>query len=520
MKNTKILALIILFVISRLLFINPDPVFFDSQEYINRLSDSNFFQALYSGHLPLHLGYILSLWPFFQMAKVLNLNPVISVILIQITLSLLSIIAFYKSIIILFNKKIALLSSIILSIIPIFWVSVNTIMIENIYTSFFIISFFFLLKYLRYRKNIFLIITLASFSISFLTHFVVVLWIPILIYITYFLKKKKTKEIVLAFAILLSILTIINGYFISINQNTDVLNGSILLYTGKLREHMSLSLNNIDGIFVYLRNLFIPILRNNTNLIIMLSLAGMLKIFKANKSLFLLFIFWLIPILITTQWWDSLLFGRHAMISTFAFVTLTSIYLERKKYVIIITLVYLLISCFPAVLSLKNNIPYIEVAKEIKHLPIDGLVIESHFARPQIQNQYEGKIIFVNEPGWNKDELDRKINNALKTKKQVFITSQALSEPYGLYSGPYLHTLSLSYKKEYILKDIIQNFTLKEHKILNREDNLIIYEIISSTPSDYPKIRILKYSKRRIDFYDPLSHIWFLISKNFDLKTN
>ena len=96
------------------------------------------------------------------------------------------------------------------------------------------------------------------------------------------------------------------------------------------------------------------------------------------------------------------------------------------------------------------------------------------------------------------------INSYLRNHKQVFVSSSALSEPYGLYSGPFLHYLTLSYAKNFELESLIKNYTLTIYKTIDENDNLYIYKIISTNKSPYPYIKPMKNSYRRIDYYDPL----------------
>ena len=121
-------------------------------------------------------------------------------------------------------------------------------------------------------------------------------------------------------------------------------------------------------------------------------------------------------------------------------------------------LYFLFIICYivwvsvPALTLLKKPIPYLEEAQYVATLPKQSFIIESHFARPQVQKTIKGTPFYVNEPGYDVDTLDKKINTYLAEKKPIFISSAALSEPYGLYSGPYLHNITLSYEFPFLLQ--------------------------------------------------------------------
>src|SRR3990172_8036509 len=90
------LLLLSLFVFSRFPFVNSQAIFFDSGEYLNLFANPNFSLALYNGHFPLHIGYIILGWPIYQVASLLNINPGNAVVLGQIAIQALAIYCFYK----------------------------------------------------------------------------------------------------------------------------------------------------------------------------------------------------------------------------------------------------------------------------------------------------------------------------------------------------------------------------------------------------------------------------------------
>lgn len=447
--------MIAIFLISRFYTANAAPVWFDSPEYLARFANPDFWHALSSGHYPLHAGYIL-------LFKNLPLIPA------QIILGLAGLMAFYR----LTKSKTA---TIIASLLPIVWISQTTVMMEAAYVPLFLISLYLF----KNQRNF---VASTFFSVALLTHLAVLLWIPLILYYNFKAWKWLGGAIILT--------SIFNAYLISPNLFTG-LSG---IYLSKLGEHVQLS-----QIFPLLRNIFIPLLRNNTSLIVILAIVSLFRR-QTSNFYFLLSIFWLWPIIITNQWWDSLLFGRHALIASFGLALMVAQLLKNHRLLASITLTYLLFTVVPTVNLLNRPIPYLETAKLIKDLPAGGLLIDSHFARPQTAGVYAGKTIYVNEPGWN-----------FETNKLMFVTSAALSDPYGLYSGPYLHSLSLSYKDPPTLKQYLGN---QKFKKINDQ----IYQVVDSG-LEYPATN-LYFSDRRLDFYDPLLYIYQKIVGGFAGPTN
>lgn len=439
-----LITLIVVFILSRFYTANPDPVWFDSLEYLVRLASSNYWNALSTGHLPLHAGYIL-------LFKNLPLIPA------QIILGLGGLISFYK----LTRSKTAVL---IVSLLPLAWLSQTTVMMEAAYVPLFLISLY-MFKGKRYW------VASVLFGLGLLTHLAVLLWIPLIIYYN------KKSFIYLFISVLIA--SLFNAYLISPN----IFVGLKEVYLSKVGEHVQFT-----NIFVLIRNFIIPLLRNNTNLIVILASISLLR--RPKLAL------WILPAIITNQWWDSLFFGRHALIASYGLSLLAAQLIQKHRLGKAVVIAYLILTVVPTVAGIRKPIPYLEIIKQIKILPQNGTLIDSHFARPQTQGVYLGKTIYVNEPGWQLD-----LNNP-----PIFITKSALSDPYGLYSGPFLHSLSLSYKNKPALWPALSKYRFTQ----------VAQDIYQITPNgiDYP-IENLYFSSQRLDFYDPLTQICFAIQKIF-----
>ena len=148
--NRKVLIGLCLFVLSRIYFINTLPVFFDSPEYLERFLNPNYLRAIASGHSPFHAGYFILFWPIFQLAKLIGMNPPLGVIFAQIIFSLISLYCLYRFVNMILDKRTAVISTIICSLMPIYWITNVSIMVESTYVNLFFISIFILL----YRKTI------------------------------------------------------------------------------------------------------------------------------------------------------------------------------------------------------------------------------------------------------------------------------------------------------------------------------------------------------------------------------
>lgn len=511
--NSLTFILLCKFILSRIIFINPLPVFFDSPEYLARLSNPNFFQAIASGHTPFHAGYIAQMWPLFQFSKFMKADPSFTIIFVQIIISAISTYCFYQLLALISTKRTALISTIIASITPLYWITNVSIMMESTYINFFVISLFFITKYSSSKTDfkLYPIYSFFFYGLAFLTHPLVILWLPLMLLIVFIKNKKKMLNSLFVFVAVIIIVSLFNSFLIAKSLDISFAEGLRRYFFDKLNEHVQIGIN-ASSILIIIRNTLIPLLRNSTSIVVIIGLISLVQLFKDSRKLFLLGLFWIFPVIIANQWWDSLFFGRHSAIAIFGLSFLSGIYLERKRKLTIVVFLYMILTVLPALFLLKQPIPYLEEQKIIQTLP-KGLLIDSHFARPQIQGNYRGELFFVNEPGYEKDKLENIIDKYLINNKPVFITSQALSDPYGLYSGPYLHALSLSYSKKFELEDIISSYSVTKYSSLNYGANIEFFKIIAKNKSKYPNIPRLNYDRRRLDYFDPISQLWFLIER-------
>ncbi|HXT83361.1 MAG TPA: glycosyltransferase family 39 protein [Verrucomicrobiae bacterium] len=502
-------------------FINAGGVLFDSPEYLHLFTLPNFIQALAGGHHPLHLGYIALFWPIFHAATFFSLNGAISVIVVQILLSGITLCCYYELIHFITDKKTAFLATLFAALVPLYWIITDTIMMENAYLCFFFVSLYFLIRSISDKKHnlFFHILSMVFLLLAAITHTMVIFWLPFLWFLIFY--KKRKFLLVYAISSLISIFLAysLNIYFSAITSNSSW--QAVFYALSKEKDDMAILGFTIKSVGVIIRDFFIIQMRNYTFLLTILSLISLLKLFKVNKNLFILGILWILPALYINLWWDSLFPGRYAALSGFGITFLSSLLLKNHKIVTFLVIAYLLIVTVPAVNLLRQPIPYLEEAKYAASLPNDSLLIESHFDRPQVQETFRGKLVSVNDNLLTNEDIQKLINNYLLHKKPVYISSAALSDPYGLYTGPYLHILSLSYAGQPKLWPVMEKYSLKKYKTISNADNLFIYKIISNNPSPYPSVKNLKNSYRRLDYTDPLWQItWYIETNELGKKDN
>jgi len=503
------IGLLILFFLSRIFFVNAKEVFFDSKEYLSLFANPSLFKAIAMGHTPIHEGYILLFWPVYHIAGLYIQNPSYAVVLGQILLAVVTIYCYYKCIIFISNKTIALLSTFIIALTPLFWITNVTITLEISYLSSFFLSLYFLTLYLAKEKLYILLLSFLFFGFSFSTYSAVLLWLPVYLAFVFFEKRKLFVKIFISTGLFLCLTLIARILILSEIFKATPLVILHNFYLSNVSDAGTIP-NNLHGLLIRIRN-FIPVLRGYTNLVFIISIFSLILSFFKNKKVFFIGLLWIIPVIYTNQWWDSLFMGRYSILAGFGFSFLAGYFINRYRFFVPILILYILFVSLPALFLLRTDPPYMQEEYFAKSLPKNSLLIESHFAIPQEENCCQLKILGVNRPDLGNAKLTNAINYYLETKRPVFVSSAALSDPYGLYTGPYLHPLSLSYDHPFQLSPLIIKYKWKVYKIINKHDNLIIYKIIAPGKSQYPPVANMQRSNRRLDYYDPITRFWWYI---------
>lgn len=499
--------LVLFFVLSRLFFLTTGDVFFDSTEYLARFQNSSLLNALIHGHTPLHMGYVMICWPIFQVAQYIGLNPVAAILFMQIILALVTVVMMQKTVLLLTSDK-ALSKRVgwLMSVVPVFWIVNEAVMMETTYLFFWMISLFLLLKSFQSpnSKWKYLFWSSLSWMMAFWTHNLIIIWIPLFVYFIFARSKEQKLKYLWAGLATLVFASVINAFALSLTYQTNFTHGLHELYVVKMAERAHFD-GSLEAMARYLRNWLIPLGYNNSWVLMLTAATGCFFVFRNKPRFIPVLLFWIAPSVIANQWWDSLLFGRHALIATLGIVLMATFALRNTKIFLSVFICLLLIS-LGTVSLYRQGIPYLQVRRAAVQLEQGGLLIESHFARPQMTGVYKGQTIFVEEPGWPSDTLIKKIADVRRTGKKVYVTGQALSEPYGLYSGPFLHPISLSYRKEKVLEPLLRDYQFSEAVRIGSGENLSIYEVVDKG-TVYPEMIQLSDHRRRIDWMDPLWRI-------------
>jgi hypothetical protein len=270
------------------------------------------------------------------------------------------------------------------------------------------------------------------------------------------------------------------------------------------------------GLARALHNWVILLFRSFTPVLTLLGIMGLWQLTHKARLTALALLIWFLSSALAAQWWDGLLAGRHLLLALFPLSLGAAFQITNNLRRFGLT-GYLLIVSLGAVWLLNQSVPVQQTQQALEKLPPNGLVIASHFARPWLN--YPGTIRFVNEPGTDQN-FSYAIDRALAHNRPVFITSQALADPYGVYTGPYLHPLSLGFRKPSKLNDLVQDYRFVPVATPSAQDHLTIYQVTAEPKlSEFRPDSVPAWHRRRLDFFDPVSWLWFTTVKLIKLDT-
>jgi hypothetical protein len=191
----------------------------------------------------------------------------------------------------------------------------------------------------------------------------------------------------------------------------------------------------------------------------------------------LVFVFWLIPIFILTQYWHAGLFGRLSLTIIFPASALISLIL-KKKALTIIFLSALILTVLPYGLKQKEIPPIYRYYQLIKNVP-NPAVVTSDYNRfvYQINNM---NIFFLNSNHEDVNQIREFINKNLKEKRKVLIDSSALRYPYYQYDGDFFHILSQKKVNETLMSEALKNYHYQKYLVDDTDYHIYFLEVTAN----------------------------------------
>ena len=479
---------ILLFALSRFLFLANYPHFYDSPEYY-QLSQKGFFESITLSHQSVHPVYLFVSQLFQKISILITGQPSpFALSFISALFGLVGFISFLFLIKRLFNKKIAIAGGFALIFFPHLWIVQTNIMHEAVEQGLFLaglLTFDIFLQNYQQRKTdqkikvyVSVLATIVLWSLAILNFPGTIIWFPVIFGFTFLRLKLSIKNLFPpAITIVLSLIAGFAFLYLVLPSNIIDPNKRIAELVFSYGASNIFSDWNFINLIRTARNIFLISWHGYSPFTIILAaliIAGIIKIKAVNKKLLIILVIsFLIPFFITGKFWYGGLYGRYSSLIGYFFALVVGLIKSKKIYWGYIAL---LITFFLSTFLAFQKTPFPIIQQEIINkakIDKNNLLILSDYQRPQLN--FTNALYIVND--LNKKEIVKTIENNLKENKRVYISKQALTFPYWQYDGQQIHIISKNNNKKGLLEKSLENFKLNLISEDNKYPLLSIYEI-------------------------------------------
>jgi hypothetical protein len=474
----KFFLLLVAFIVSRFFFTAKYPFFYDSPEYLKLSQMADFSQAIVASHESVHPVYIF-LIRIFQRITPAPTSWELS--LTSCFFGLLAFLFFYLIIRRLFGKKNAIYALIPLIFLPHLWLIQTNILHESLDSAIFLLGFLFFDIFLERRNFWPLILSMLAWGLAFFNFPGISIWFIWLLAACLFRAKKPNSfKRNLFFALIASLVSIaiaIGGMYL-LFEKVGILPGErikslVFGYGGNLLNNFSLL--NIARV-----------IRNDSLVVYcgygLASVAALFAsvVFLLKKRDFLnlgLLVIFLLPFLLTGNFWYGGLYGRYGVLLFFAIGVAFLIISRMSKWFYWLLVFVLLFSFLPTFIHYQKKPLYLIEEQLINNsLPNkQTLLVLSDYQRPFLN--FPNAVYITGDE--NIDTIARQeIDKALLEKKEVLITKQAITFPYWQYDGQEVQIISEKKNYNSVLSEFLAN---KKLTIVSKNNPLPILDVFHLT---------------------------------------
>lgn len=471
-----ILVLFLLVFLSRALLLSKSPAFFDSREYLRLAQNPSVVEVFRQAHLPIHPLYILQNWLITKIP--LAIKNIYRLELLNAFWGTLCVCVIYSLLKEFINQKKALYLSLLAAFLPYFWLSQVNILYEPLLVFFQLISFFFLVRYIKEGKFRDLFLSGVGAYFSFLVSTSTLFFLSLMVIFVFLKNKSKfiaagVLFLIFLFIGLLTYFYIMNLRDISLQNFLDVFTSSNDIFV-KIKNEGILFLPRLirNSFVVYTNYLTLPL----SVYLFVLLIKELNNLKKNSLTIIILLISWVVLFLGINTYWHAGMFGRTSLIFTLfpLLLLIKSPFLDKKLYYFPL-LLYLFVTSFLKVFPYYlGETPYVKEENYLREID-NRILIVSNYEEPYLCQ--ETKCFLLNSPLTQPQDILLKTKNLVNNGEKVYITSQAITAPYKQYDGMQYHMLSKrnNYPKT-AGEELVANFQLKLVKQWP-EENLKVFEI-------------------------------------------
>lgn len=472
-------VLLFLFIVSRFLFLANYPHFYDSPEYYRHSLSTDFFKTIASSHESIHPIYIFLIQTSQKIfSRFLSQPQVWRLSLISAIFGLSSFVTFYFLVKRWFNQKIALLALLPLIFFPHLWLIQTNVLHEAVEQGLFLLGLLFFDLFLEKKKTNFFVLTLITWALAIVNFLGILIWFPAVVGLAIFRSQKEDLSRNISWGVALGLISWLVGslmlYLILIFSASNPLSRLKLLMIGYGSQGILSNWTLLNFLRVLRNDWLIGVNGYSIPAIIGAIFAFLFLLRKKEYRILLLVASYLFSFFLTGKFWYGGLFGRYSSLVVYPLALLLALVAERKIY--FFGVIGLIITFLPVFIAYqKTPIPKIQSSIiDQSGLTQKDLLILSDYQRPQLF--YENALYLGGDRQLQK-RLEEKIEAAVKERRRVFISQQAITFPYWQYDGQLVHIISKGDNRKAQLRKFLED---KELTLMAQDKNyplLSVYEI-------------------------------------------
>jgi len=476
---------ILLLFLSRYLFISYSADFFDASEYIRRTGYTNLLDAIGTEHPPFHPLYLFLSYIFYHYLKLASAAYALA--LVNVVFGTFSVIAIFLLVKRLFSERVAWLTSLFYSLIPIVFISQITILVDPVEHFFYFLSLYLFSFAITEKRGAYLYSFLGGFSLALaaLAHTQVAFWVTGFLAVMIILRKEfrlRRPIFIKAVIFILSSLVAVMPYVFLLIRNSRAIGigeGTVrwafdYLFFGNVSDTSGIELLRSAKYFFLLP----------TSVIGILAILGIIAIAKKNILNLIALLLWLAPFVVTSGYIYENLHGRAMIIGVFVIVLLATLYIcEVKKTslrvaIILIVLASLVSIVVPAVSKYHYRKAPFELLSDLQRKASDGVFVSSNVSRTW--HDYKGQFFSFGDVDVATGTILDSADLALSRGDKFYISSDAIQMPFKRYDGKYLDIRSTnigSYSDHESLLSPILNKKYFNLDSLTKDYRLAVYSV-------------------------------------------
>ena len=415
-------------------------LFFDAPEYASIVTSNSFLQSLTEGHPPIKPVFMGILWILISAIRLtVQVSYPYAANLAAFGMGIIAIALFYHVCSLAsLSQRNRFIAVFIYALFPAVWITSTNLMVESVLLPAYLFSEVCVMTYIYKGIKWWIFWYTVSIVLILGIHIEALIWIPTMfalpILCTGFntkLSRTRIFQLMIATSagIVISLI-----FYITIFSSTGkpVLQEISFQFFGRVSDHYFIS-EPLRAILLAARNTYLTTYHGFGGAVLIVIILLTILYLKHYRRYIILSFF--IPLFLSGGVWTGDFMVRRVIFATVFFSLLIVRHLKSKAILIVLYLLPISMSNAILYFSEKPDMPISLMQISYRNLPIQSMLIQTHYLRPFSSFGQELFLVGVDDF----EKLGKNINEG----KNVLMDAQAITAPYRLLTGNNYHITSL-----------------------------------------------------------------------------